>query len=93
MIVFILSLVFLVVALTGYYLSVKPSRLEKEIRKKKLDYQCFECKEIISINDVKCPKCSFTTIYGKRRSKYWAILPILGLYIFMIAKFLRQGLL
>ena len=58
MIVFILSLVFLVVALTGYYLSVKPSRLEKEIRKKKLDYQCFECKEIISINDVKCPKCS-----------------------------------
>lgn len=88
---FILSLIFLLVALSGYFYSVKPSKLEKEIRKNNLDYECFECKEKFSVNEIKCPKCSFITLYGKRRSKYWTILPILGFYIFMLAKFTRQG--
>ncbi len=83
---------FLAVALIGYYLSVKPSRLEKEIKKSKIDYECFECKEKFSVNEVKCPKCSFITLYGKRRSKFWTILPILGFYIFMLAKFAKTGI-
>ena len=88
---FILSLIFLAVALTGYVYAVKPSKLEREIRKNKLDYECFECKEKFSVDELKCPKCSFITLYGKRRSKYWTILPILGFYVFMLAKFVRQG--
>ncbi len=88
---FILSLIFLLVALSGYFYSVKPSKLEKEIRKHNLDYECFECKEKFSVNEIKCPKCSFTTLYGERRSKYWRILPILGFYIFLVAKFARTG--
>lgn len=87
----ILATIFLLIALYGYYLSIKISKLEKEIRKNKLDYECFECKEKFSVNEIKCPKCSFITLYGKRRSKYWTILPILGFYIFMVAKFARQG--
>ena len=88
---FLLSLIFLAVAMYGYYIGIKPSRLERDIRKNKLDYECFECKEKFSVNEIKCPKCSFITLYGKRRSKYWTILPILGFYIFMVAKFARQG--
>lgn len=91
MIGFLLSLIFLAVAMYGYYIGIKPSRLERDIRKNKLDYECFECKEKFSVNEIKCPKCSFITLYGKRRSKYWTILPILGFYIFMVAKFARQG--
>ena len=91
MIGFLLSLIFLAVAMYGYYIGIKPSRLERDIRKNKLDYECFECKEKFSVNEIKCPKCSFITLYGKRRSKYWTILPILGFYIFMLAKFTRQG--
>lgn len=87
----IASFIFLIVALSGYYYGIKPSKLEKEIRKKKLDYECFECKEKFSVNELKCPKCSFITLYGKRRSKYWTILPILGFYMFMVAKWVRQG--
>ena len=88
---FLLASLLLIVALYGYYSSVKMSKLEKEIRKNKLDYECFECKEKFSVNELKCPKCSFVTLYGKRKSKYWIILPILGIWVFMIAKFARQG--
>ena len=88
---FLLAFAFLCVALYGYYSSIKISKLEKEIRKNKIDYECFECKSKFSVNEVKCPKCSFVTLYGKRKSKYWIILPILGIWIFMIAKFTRQG--
>ena len=65
----ILSLVFLFVSLYGYYLSVRPSRLEREIRKTKSDYECFKCKKKIDINDLKCSGCDFVTIYGKRKKK------------------------
>lgn len=88
----ILALSFLLVALIGYYHSIKISKLEKEIRKNKLDYECFECKEIFSVNEVKCPKCSFITLYGKRKSKYWLIFPILGIWIMVLMKFMKQGL-
>lgn len=86
-----LALMLLIIALYGYFSSIKISKLEKEIRKNNLEYECFECKEKFSVNEIKCPKCSFITLYGKRRSKYWTILPILGFYIFMVAKFARQG--
>lgn len=88
----ILATVFLLIALYGYYSSIKISKLEKEIRKNNLDYECFECKEKFSVNEVKCPKCSFVTLYGKRKSKFWVILPILGIWILMVAKFGRRGL-
>tara|TARA_B100001057_G_C22636847_1_gene866592 strand:- start:201 stop:482 length:282 start_codon:yes stop_codon:yes gene_type:complete len=85
--------IFLIIALYGYYTSIKMSRLEKEIRKNKLDYECFECKEKFSVNEIKCPKCSFVTLYGKRKSKFWVILPILAIWLFMLAKFSRRGML
>ncbi len=69
------------------------TRLEKEIRKNKLDYECFECKEKFSVDEIKCPKCSFITLYGKRKSKFWVILPILAIWLFMLAKFSRRGML
>ena len=89
---FILSLIILFVALYGYYISVRSSRLEKEIRKNKLDYECFECKEKFSVNEVKCPNCSFVTLYGKRRAKFWVILPIIGIWVFVLAKFQKVGI-
>ena len=48
---------------------VRKTKLEKEIRKNKLDYNCFRCKEIISIDEKNCPKCEFITIYGNRKKK------------------------
>lgn len=89
---FLFASLFLIIALYGYYSSVKMSKLEKEIRKNKLDYECFECKEKFSVNELKCPKCSFVTLYGKRKSKFWVILPILGIWILMLAKFGRRGM-
>ena len=83
---------FLAVALYGYFSSIKMTKKEKELRKNKIPYECFECKKEISINELKCPHCSFVTLYGKRKSKYWIILPILGVWIFLIAKFLRRGI-
>lgn len=92
MLAFILSSIILFVALYGYYISVKPSRLEKEIRKNKLDYECFECKEKFSVNEIKCPKCSLITLYGARKKKFWVIIPIIITWIFMLSKFGRVGL-
>lgn len=92
MLFLILATSFLLVALIGYYQSIKISKLEKEIRKNKLDYECFECKEKFSVNEVRCPKCSFVTLYGKRKSKYWIIFPILGIWIMVLMKFMKQGL-
>lgn len=92
MVGFTAALVFLIVVLYGYIKSIKMTKLEKEIRSQNLSYNCFECKAEISINDLKCPHCSFQTIYGKRREKYWIILPILGVWIFLVAKFLRRGI-
>lgn len=89
---FLFASLFLIIALYGYYSSVKMSKLEKEIRKNKLDYECFECKEKFSVNELKCPKCSFVTLYGKRKSKFWVILPIIGIWILMLAKFARRGM-
>ena len=88
----ILATIFLLIALYGYYLSIKISKLEKEIRKNNLDYECFECKEKFSVNEVKCPKCSFVTLYGKRRAKYWVIFPIIGIWIFVLVKFQKVGI-
>ena len=47
----LLASVFLLIALYGYYSSIKISKLEKEIRKNKISYECFECKEKFSVND------------------------------------------
>lgn len=88
----ILATIFLLIALYGYYSSIKISKLEREIRKNKLDYECFECKEKFSVNELKCPKCSFVTLYGKRRSKFWIILPIIGIWLFVLAKFQKVGI-
>mgnify|MGYP001413408039 CR=1 FL=1 len=85
--------IFLIIALYGYFTSIKMTRLEKEIKKNKLDYECFECKEKFSVDEIKCPKCSFITLYGKRKSKFWVILPILAIWLFMLAKFSRRGML
>ena len=89
---FILSLVFLFVCLYGYYLGVRPSRLEREIRKTKSDYTCFNCKKKIDINDLKCSDCDFVTIYGKRRKKYIIIFPIIIGYLFVLVKFNKTGM-
>jgi DNA-directed RNA polymerase subunit RPC12/RpoP len=89
---FVLATFFLLIALYGYYSSIKISKLEKEIRKNKLEYECFECKEKFSVNEVKCPKCSFVTLYGKRRAKYWVIFPIIGIWLFVLAKFSKVGI-
>ncbi len=92
MVAVVLSVIFLVVALYGYYSSIKMSKLEKEIRKQGLDYECFECKKKFSINETKCPHCSFVTIYGKRKSKFWVILPILGIWLMVVAKWNKVGM-
>jgi len=89
---FILSLVFLFVCLYGYYLGVRPSRLEREIRKTKSDYECFKCKKKIDINDLKCSGCGFVTIYGKRKKKYILIFPIIIIYLFVLIKFSKTGM-
>ena len=88
----ILSLVFLLILLYGYYLGIRPSKLEREIRKTNSNYECFKCKKTININDVKCPDCSFVTIYGRRKKKFFLIFPILIGYVFMIAKFSQSGM-
>lgn len=89
----IAAVLFLFITLFGYFSSIRMTKMEREIRNNKLPYQCFECKKEISINETKCPHCSFVTIYGKRKSKYWVILPILGVWIFLLAKFARRGML
>lgn len=89
---FILSLVFLFVSLYGYYLGVRPSKLEREIRKTKSDYECFKCKKKIDINDLKCSGCGFVTIYGKRKKKYILIFPIIIIYLFVLVKFNKTGM-
>lgn len=88
----ILSLAFLFIFLYGYYLGIKPSKLERDIRKTNSDYECFKCKKIIHINDTKCPNCNFVTIYGQRRKKFFLIFPILIGYAFMLVKFNDTGL-
>lgn len=87
------ALIFLIVALYGYFISVMPGKREREIRKNKLPYQCFECKAEFSVNEKKCPECSFETLYGKRRSKYWLLIPILIVWLFLLSKFARRGIL
>lgn len=89
---FLLSLAFLFIALYGYYLGIKPSKLERDIRKTNSNYECFKCKKIININDVKCPHCNFVTIYGRRKKKYILILPIMVGYLFMLVKFNKTGM-
>ena len=93
MIGLIFALIFLAFTLYGYFLAVRPSKLEREIRKNKLIYQCFECKAEFSVNESKCPECSFETLYGKRRSKYFLIFPILIVWVFLLAKFAKRGML
>lgn len=82
----------LIASLYAYYLNVRMSKLEKEIRKENLEYSCFRCKNIISINDKICPKCEFETIYGKRKKKQWLIAVIIITWLFVVRKLSNQGL-
>ena len=86
-----LSLVILVIALYGYYISVRKSKLEAEIRKANLEYECFECKEKFSVNEIKCIKCGLVTLYGQRKKKFWIIIPILLTWLFMLTKLIRMN--
>ena len=92
MIVFIFALILLIVALYGYYISIKQSKLENEIRKNNLDYECFECKAKFSVNELRCPECSLITLYGARKKKFWLIIPIIITWLFMLSKFGRLGI-
>lgn len=82
----------LLISLYGYYLMIKKSKLEKEIRDNMLDYSCFRCKKVISIDDKKCPNCEFVTIFGNRKKKEWYLVIILIGWLFVAMKFFRQGL-
>jgi len=55
---------------------VRKTKLEREVRENKIDYKCFRCKEIISIDEKQCPKCSFITILAveKKRMVYFCII-------------------
>lgn len=90
--VFVLSLLILAISIYGYYLLIRKSKLEKELRQKNMDYECFRCKEKFSVDTVKCPKCSLITIYGTRRKNFWLIIPIIITWLFMLSKFGRGGM-
>jgi predicted nucleic acid-binding Zn ribbon protein len=92
MIGFTFSIIFLIVVLLGYFNAVKMSKREKEIRRNKLDYECFECHAKIDVNERKCPECSFVTLYGKRRSKFFIIFPILIIWFFLLVKWNKFGI-
>lgn len=92
MLIQIFLFLIVLVAFFGYYQSIKMTAREKDIRNLKIDYECFRCKEKFSVNEVKCPKCEFATLYGIRKKKYWTIFPIILISIFMFAKFGRLGL-
>lgn len=92
MVGFLLTLIILIIALYGYYISIKSSKLESEIRKNNLDYECFECKAKFSVNELKCPECSLVTLYGARKKKFWIIIPIIITWLFMLSKFSRLGM-
>ena len=89
---FLLTLIILIIALYGYYISIKSSKLESEIRKNNLDYECFECKAKFSVNALKCPECSLITIYGARKKKFWLIIPIIITWLFVLSKFGSFGM-
>ncbi len=93
MLIQIFLIFIVIVALFGYYQSIKMTTREKDIRKLKIDYECFRCKEKFSVNEVKCPKCEFVTLYGERKKKFWTIIPIIIISIFMFSKFGRLGML
>lgn len=82
-----LGLIILLIAIYGYYTSIKKTKLEKEIRKNNLDYECFKCKEKFSIDEVKCKKCGLLTIYGTRKKKFWLIIPIILCWFLIMTKF------
>lgn len=88
----LLSFSLLIIALYGYFLSVKKSKLEKEVRKKNLAYECFECKKTLSVNDTKCDHCGLVTLYGSRKKKFWVIIPIIITWFFMFSKIKDLGI-
>ena len=92
MLVWGLIFLIIIVALFGYYNSIKISPLEKDIRKHKLDYECYECKNKFSVNKVKCPECGLITLYGVRKKNYWKIIPIILISFLLVAKFFKLGM-
>lgn len=92
MLAFLFAIIILIVALYGYYISIKQSKLENEIRKNNLAYECFECKAKFSVNELKCPECSLITLYGARKKKFWLIIPIFITWLFVLSKFGRVGM-
>lgn len=88
--IFLLFLLF--ACLYGYYLAVRKTKLELEIRKNNLDYHCFKCKKKISIDDKSCPYCDFITIYGSRKKKQWLIVIIIISWLYVVFKFMKRGL-
>lgn len=89
MIIFVVFLILL--ALYGYFSSIKMTPLERDIRKQGVDYECYDCKTKFSVNKEKCPNCGFITLFGERKKKYWRIIPIIIFSFFMISKFLNLG--
>ena len=88
----LIAFLILTIALYGYYRSIKSSKLEKEIRKQKLNYTCFECKEVLSVNDIKCTNCGLVTLYGSRKKKFWIIVPIIFTWVFGYVKIKNLGI-
>ena len=86
---FILSISLLIICLYGYYLAIRQSKLEKELRQKNMDYECFKCKDKLPINTIKCP---LITIYGARRKNFWLIIPIAVFWLFMLGKWSKVGM-
>ena len=43
--------ILILVALYGYFSSIKMTPLEKDIRKQGVDYECYECKKKFSVDE------------------------------------------
>ena len=59
--------ILILVALYGYFSSIKMTPLEKDIRKQGVDYECYECKKKFSVDEERCPDCYLITLYGQRK--------------------------
>ena len=71
----LLGLIILLLALYGYYISIKKTKLEKEIRKNNLDYECFKCKEKLSIDEVNLSiKRLFSLILDRHKTHIWGVI-------------------
>ena len=85
------SVILTLLMVVFFYFYTRPSLIERQIKQQSGNFECFECKETIHMDNNNCPHCELITYFGITRRKKNRFFIVIMMYVFAMASLWRKN--